>query len=405
MTWWNRPAFRGKDAIICDGSVRSGKTLSMTLGFILWSASTFSDQTFALCGKTIASLRRNVIVHLPEWLEGIGDVRERRGDNQLQITVDGHTNTYYLFGGKDESSYMLIQGMTLAGVLFDEAALMTRSFVEQAISRCSVEGSRFWFNCNPDHPQHWFYQEWILKAADHNALYLHFTMSDNLSLSHEIRARYERMYSGVFYSRYIQGLWCAAEGAIYKAFIEHPDRYLIRRSDVTNLHYIHIGHDIGGHKSRHTYVAVGFDRSFSHVTALMSWSLNAKDTSVEYISDRLADFAKQLRERYGFLDAVYADSAEQAILQTERARTGLTILNSIKNPILERIRCENYMLATGKLQIVAEDNAPLINGLKTAVWNEKKFEDERLDDGTSDICVLDGFEYAFEPFIKNIIRS
>lgn len=406
LTWWNRPRFREMDGIICDGSIRSGKTVSMTVGFLLWAMNTYSHQCFAICGKTIASLKRNIIIHVTEWTEGVLDVKIRNGENCLIIEYGDVINTFYMFGGKDEGSYALIQGMTLAGVLFDEVALMPQSFVEQAIARCSVEGSKLWFNCNPSHPQHWFYKEWVLKAGEKNCLYLHFTMNDNYSLSQKIRDRYEKMYSGVFYDRYIRGLWVAAEGVIYRAFVDNPQRYMIHRSDVRDLQYILIGHDIGGHKSRHTYVAVGFNRQFTQVTVLASRSLPATDTPVEYISDNLDSFADYIRRRYGFVKDVYADSAEQAILNTERARThGLIIHNSVKNNILDRIRCENYMFTSDLIRIVEEDNEPLINGLKTAVWNEKKFEDERLDDGTSDICVLDAFEYAFEPYIKRIMRS
>lgn len=218
LLWWKIPSQKNKDGIICDGSIRSGKTISMAVGFILWSMSCFENENFAICGRTIETLRRNVIVHLPTWLEGLFSVKERRSENMLIVTAGGRTNKYYLFGGRDESSYSLIQGITLAGVLFDEVALMPRSFVEQAMARCSVTGSRFWFNCNPESPSHWFYKEWILNASKRNMLYLHFTMDDNLSLDAKIKARYESMYSGVFYDRYIRGLWTVAEGLIYTMF-------------------------------------------------------------------------------------------------------------------------------------------------------------------------------------------
>ena len=156
LTWWNRPKYKDYDCIICDGSIRSGKTVSMTDGFILWSMSSFNGQNFAICGKTIESLRRNVVTLMPQWLEGIFTITERRSENKLIITAGNKTNYYYLFGGKDESSYTLVQGITLAGVLFDEVALMPRSFVEQALARCSMNKSRFWFNCNPENPMHWF---------------------------------------------------------------------------------------------------------------------------------------------------------------------------------------------------------------------------------------------------------
>lgn len=211
-------AHKKKDGIICDGSIRSGKTVSMTIGFILWSMTRFQNQSFAICGRTIEALRRNVIVHVPTWLEGLFMVVERRSENKIVVTVSNRTNTYYLFGGRDESSYTLIQGITLAGVLFDEVALMPRSFVEQAMARCSVSGSKFWFNCNPESPGHWFYKEWIARHGSRNMLYVHFTMDDNLSLDEKIKERYENMYTGVFYDRYIRGLWVVAEGLIYSMF-------------------------------------------------------------------------------------------------------------------------------------------------------------------------------------------
>lgn len=140
---------------------------------------------------------------------------EKITHNILNVSYRGRKNRFYLFGGKDESSASLIQGMTLSGVMFDEVALMPRSFVEQAMARCSVTGSKFWFNCNPEYPEHWFYAEWIKKAKDKNALYLHFTMDDNPSLSQAVKQRYENLYSGVFYERFVKGRWVAVHGAVY----------------------------------------------------------------------------------------------------------------------------------------------------------------------------------------------
>lgn len=218
MTWWNRPGFEGYDGIICDGSIRSGKTVAMTVGFVMWAMKNFEGQNFALCGKTIESLRRNVTSNLSTWLAGVFSFREHRTENKIVVSAAGRSNNFYLFGGKDESSASLIQGITLAGILLDEVALMPRSFVEQACARCSVENSKLWFNCNPEGPAHWFYTTWVLEAAKRNMLHLHFTMDDNLSLSASVKARYESLYSGVFYDRFIRGLWVVAEGLIYTMF-------------------------------------------------------------------------------------------------------------------------------------------------------------------------------------------
>ncbi len=133
----------------------------------------------------------------------------------LEISFQNRTNRFYLFGGRDESSASLIQGITLAGIFLDEVALMPRSFVEQALARCSLNKSAFWFNCNPENPKHWFYEEWIKKAEEKNCLYLHFTMKDNPSLSKKVIRRYESLYSGAFYERFVLGRWVAADGLVY----------------------------------------------------------------------------------------------------------------------------------------------------------------------------------------------
>lgn len=226
MSWWCKNSeYYNYDAIICDGAVRSGKTFCMALSFVIWSFYEFSGADFALCGKTIKSLKRNMVTPVIPLLKSIGfECEEKISENKLTITYHGVKNRFYLFGGKDESSASLIQGMTLSGVLFDEVALMPRSFVEQALARCSVAGSRFWFNCNPEYPEHWFYCEWIKRARDRNALYLHFTMDDNPSLTNQVKKRYESLYSGVFYQRFIKGRWVAVYGAVYP-FMENEEMY------------------------------------------------------------------------------------------------------------------------------------------------------------------------------------
>ena len=217
LNWWCAGSkYSAKNGIICDGAVRSGKTLCMSLSFVFWAFYAFNDTSFALCGKTISSLRRNVVTPMIPMLKSLGfNATEKISKNMLEIQRGSVKNRFYIFGGRDESSASLIQGMTLGGVLFDEVALMPRSFVEQALARCSLEGSRFWFNCNPEHPFHWFYNEWIKKADEKNMLYLHFTMDDNPSLSQEVKQRYENLYSGVFYERFVRGRWVAVHGAVY----------------------------------------------------------------------------------------------------------------------------------------------------------------------------------------------
>ena len=238
LCWWLPESSAGfYDAIICDGAVRSGKTLCMSVSFVTWASSAFSDCSFALCGKTIASLKRNVVTVILPVLRELGfECTEKHSKNLIEISYRGITNRFYLFGGKDEGSAALIQGMTLAGVLLDEVTLMPRSFVEQALARCSVDGSKLWFNCNPEHPMHWFHEEWIKKHEEKNCLYLHFTMKDNPSLTPAIIRRYEKLYSGAFYERFVLGRWVAAQGSVYPMFSQ--EKHVVDPPDVFESYYI-----------------------------------------------------------------------------------------------------------------------------------------------------------------------
>lgn len=220
LNWWcDASPVKDMDGIIADGAIRSGKTVAMSLSYVMWAMESFSGNNFGMCGKTIGSFRRNVLFWLKLMLKSRGyNVKDHRADNMIVVSRNGKENYFYIFGGKDERSQDLIQGITLAGCFFDEVALMPESFVNQATGRCSVTGSKFWFNCNPDGPYHWFKTNWIDKKKEKNIIYLHFTMDDNLSLSEKIKARYRSMYSGVFYKRYILGMWCVAEGIIYDMF-------------------------------------------------------------------------------------------------------------------------------------------------------------------------------------------
>lgn len=208
------------DALICDGAVRSGKTSIMIVAFIDWAMREFSNQRFGICGKTVDSATKNIVTPYISmtYAKERYTLRWRRSDKILEVSRGAVRNYFEIFGGKDESSFMLIQGRTLAGVLMDEVALMPQSFVQQAMARCSVDGARLWFSCNPDNPNHWFYLNWIQKHKERNALYLRFSMEDNPSLSQKILEQYKNRYTGVFYDRYIRGLWVAAEGLIYPMY-------------------------------------------------------------------------------------------------------------------------------------------------------------------------------------------
>lgn len=306
-----------------------------------------------------------------------------------------------MFGGKDESSFTLIQGRTLAGVLLDEVALQPRSFVEQALARCSVAGSKFWFSCNPASPGHWFYKEWICKAKERNALHLHFKLEDNPSLSAEIIRRFHSLYTGVFYKRFILGLWVAAEGVVYPQFADDQKPFLLDTAPA--IIRASIGVDFGGTGSAHSFTLVGFTAGYREIVILDEYYHSNKEQGVlspSQLDAAFVDFVRRAQVKYGVYEA-YCDSAEQTLIRglmiaAARNHLPVQVRNAKKGPINDRIAFYNSMMAQGRFKVLRHCKAT-IDALSNAVYDSKRpMEDIRLDDGSTNIDSLDSMEYATE---------
>ena len=388
VTWWtdNSP-YKDKDGIICDGSIRSGKTTVMSLSFVIWAMTRFNGENFALCGKTIQSLRRNVIKQLKLMLKSRGyTVIEHRSENSMTIIRGDVENEFYLFGGKDEGSQDLIQGITLAGVFFDEVALMPESFVNQATGRCSVEGSKFWFNCNPEGPDHYIKAEWIDKLTEKNLIRIHFTMKDNPSLALNIIERYERMYKGVFYDRFILGLWVLASGIIFRYFAENDEPYLFDDDEIFDkkgklkvaFSKMVMGIDFGGNGSKTTFYLMGYLNRYKDFRGLEEDGLPiTEDIDAKAICDKFIEFYRMCIEKYGRVDWVFPDSASPTMINSLRSaaiEAGLpsrNIRGCRKNEVADRPRTIDMLFNTGRLKI----NRRCVNIRKAIAqlrWDEKK---------------------------------
>lgn len=405
LNWWcDTSPVKDCDGIIADGAIRSGKTVSMSLSFVLWAMNSFNGQNFAMCGKTIGSFRRNVLFWLKLMLKSRGyQVVDHRADNLVVITKGKTENYFYVFGGKDERSQDLIQGITLAGVFFDEVALMPESFVNQATGRCSVDGSKYWFNCNPDGPYHWFKTNWIDRRKEKKLLYLHFTMDDNLSLSEKIKARYRSMYTGVFYKRYILGLWCMAEGIIYDMF--DPERHV---KPILNFFGKLIDHN--------RYVSC--DYGTQNATVFLLWNKGIdgiwyctreyyysgrekgkQKTDAEYADD-LIDWLEGTKIR-----AVIVDPSAASFIAELRKR-GFQVIKA-KNEVEDGIRMVGTMLNLEKIKI-AESCKNTIKEFASYVWDEKateRGEDKPVKDHDHAMDALRYFVYTVLGNQKAIIKN
>lgn len=342
-----------KDGIIADGAIRSGKTLCMSLSYVLWAMESFNQQNFGMAGKTIGSFRRNVLFWLKLMLKSRGySVVDHRSDNLIVVSKGDTQNFFYIFGGKDERSQDLIQGITLAGMFFDEVALMPESFVNQATGRCSVTGSKFWFNCNPDNPRHWFKVNWIDKCEEKHIIYLHFTMDDNLSLSEKIKERYRSIYVGVFFKRYILGLWCVAEGLVYSMFDE--EKHVTDEHMSGALEYI-VSIDYGT-VNPFSAGLWAFDGKYSQREAELYY--NSRE-----VGKRVDDEAyyKMLKELIGDrkVSCIIIDPSAASFIEVIK-KYGEYTVRKADNDVLDGIRVVTTMLNKGLLKIYKDLNLPLI---------------------------------------------
>lgn len=391
LNWWTKDSpVKDMDGIIADGAIRSGKTVSMSLSFVMWAMSSFDGMNFAMCGKTIGSFRRNVLTSLKLMLRSRGyQVKDHlAGDqpNMVEISRKGVTNYFYVFGGKDERSQDLIQGITLAGVFFDEVALMPESFVNQATGRCSVKGSKYWFNCNPAGPMHWFKVGWINKSIGYlgkkkaeelrasnkevkNILYLHFTMEDNLSLDEEIKKRYRSMYAGVFFLRYIKGLWAVAEGLIYTMFTKSANIY----NDETRpkgLEYLStriVALDYGT-TNPCVFLDIYDDGETIWVDREYRWDSRVEKEGQKTDSQYGDDMVAFMGDNPDLQCEIVADPSAASFTAELRGRG--YIVKPADNEVLDGIRVVAALFQSGKIK-VHERCAGLITELRSYVWDDK----------------------------------
>ena len=381
------------DAIICDGAVRSGKTSIMMVAFMDWAMRRFNNCRFGICGKTVDSATKNIVVPYTQmaYANERYSIRWRRSEKILEVRRGNTVNIFEVFGGKDEASAALIQGRTLAGVLLDEVALMPQSFVQQALARCSVAGSRLWFSCNPDTPEHWFYKEWICKAKEKNALYLHFAMTDNPSLSEETLRKYETYYTGVFYNRYIKGLWVVAEGLVYDFFGE---------DQITDEIPKHGEYSISIDYGTLNPCSMGlwcWDGSMA--TRIREYYYSGRDTQRQKTDE---EYYHELEKLAGNLpiNRVVVDPSAASFIECIR-RHGRFSVRKADNDVLDGIRTTARLLKAGRMKI-HRSCKDCIREFRLYRWDDKQNSDKPIKENDH---AMDDCRYYANTILRRYVRG
>lgn len=388
---------------ILEGSVRSGKTWISLIAWALWVATRPKDYLYMMCAKSLQTLKRNCLLPLQELV----------GENNFKFSLS--TKEGILFGRKimleganDQRSEGKIRGITLGGAYCDELTLFPKDFFTMLLSRLSEPGAKLIATTNPDVPTHWLLKEYLKNEKLSDDLFrMFFYIDDNTTLDKKYVESLKKEYTGVYYDRFILGKWVVANGAIYKVFSDSPTAFYAR--DLPHFDYINVGLDFGGNGSQHALVCSGITHDMRKLYALKAERIPAADMTPQALYKRVYDFCAEIKTTYGNISALYADSAEQTLIAGLRQALrplGVIVKNSLKREINDRIRAATMLMGGGRFYMIAAECQTLVESFQGAVWDDKAIgKEERLDDGTSDIDTLDAFEYSFERFIPQLIRS
>ena len=397
MSWWmDSSPVREQEILIADGAVRSGKTVALINGFVDWSLDRFSDQNFILAGKSMGALTKNVLNPLKKMLI-TKDFPFHHVRSTEEPRLEIGSNDYYLYGANNISSKDTLTGLTAAGSFADQVALFPENFVSTMIDRCSIKDSRHWWNCNPQGPKHYIKTDYIDKAEEKRVFRQNFQLDDNLTLSQQIKDRYRRIHSGMWYKRNIKGRWVKAEGLIYDMY--DSDRHIVSEGEVPEIKRRWVGIDYGtSHATAFVLIGLGVD---GNLYILDEYKHSGKDMATSKTdSDYAEEFRDWLRDQKGepivprwiSIDP----SAKSFRLQLWREREKHGALGKVRkadNDVLDGIRLVSSLFSSGRLKIV-DSCEETKEELMLYSWDQKaqeRGEDKPLKENDH---LLDGLRYA-----------
>lgn len=409
-----------------EGGKRGGKNVLTTVAFCI-KLEMHPDRLHLIGGVSIATAKLNILdcdgFGMLNYFSGRCREGEYKNRDCLYVQTATGEKIVLVSGGGKDGDQKLIQGNTYGMVYITEANLCHPNFIKEAFDRTLSSSDRAIFHdLNPKAPGHWYYTDVLDFHEKQQRLnpqygynYGHFTIADNMSVSDAklkaILATYDKQ--SVWYKRDIKGQRVAAEGLIYRLFADNPLPYRIEEKNVKNLLEINVGVDFGGNKSGHAFVATGITRAYNSLIGLASERhVNSpRIIDPDTLGQLLITFCQGIIRRFGYITNIYPDNAEQTLIAGLRSslRKGglgwLRIEDALKIAINDRIRFTNRLIEQKRFFYIPEYCKTLEDALSTAIWDpDEPIEDVRLDDGTTDIDTLDGFEYTFERNISQMIR-
>lgn len=406
--------YEDKRINLLTGSVRSGKTYISLLEWAIFVGTMPENVEFLMTGKTLTSLKRNCL----------GLLQVLVGENNFKFSLSQKTGklfgrTIWLEGANDDRAEAKIRGMTLGGAYVDELTQIPEDFYKMLLSRLSIKDAKLYATTNPDTPTHWVKQQ-IIDNDKINKKVWTFTLDDNIILRKqneeyfdELKKEYQSM-GGVFYERFILGLWVVAEGLIYKQFVDNSEMFMRDEArdeygNKINFLIVSIGIDYGATEGETEFKATGITPYFKQAWSIDEMKLKGL-YAPEQMYEKFIEFYKRVVEEYGKVTHCFADYGALGQVLTyglnrylQEHAIPLKVEDCIKGKIIDRIYMDQILFAQGR-RFILNKCKYLKEAYEMAVWDDKH-EDERLDDGTTPIDDLDASEYSMFPFYDKLVMN
>lgn len=407
---------------VAHGGKRGGKNVINGLAFCI-ALENHPDKLHLIAGYDTSSAKLNILdcdgYGVLNYFAGRCKEGKYKNRECLYINTATGTKVLLISGGGKANSYKTIKGNTYGMAYITEANECHPDFLKEVEDRTlSSDDRKIFHDLNPKSPKHWYYEEYLKfheeqqkKDSNYGFNYEEFNIFDNLSITNDklkkVLSTYDK--NSIWYKRDILGKRIASESFLFSPIIDHEQDYIVEKA---NIGYVSMGIDFGGNGSAHSFVTSSILRDFSEVTVLRSDRteiINDIHIKLKQLKDAFKKHLLFILNKYGKVDIIWADCAEQVLISAlqevlDELELSIPIKDSIKTPINSRIYAINMLLMIKKLKFVKGDTDTIIKALQEAVQDPKENEDRWLDDGTSDIDSIDGFNYGIEYWYKQILK-
>lgn len=365
------------------------------------------DGLYCIFGVSKGTIERNVLQPLRQ-IYGKNLIGTINSNNISKL----FNEEVYCLGCEKVNQVSKIQGTSIKYAYGDEVAKWNQEVFVMIQASLDKDYSCFDGALNPENQSHWLKKDFLDRIEEDNLdVYVqHYTIFDNPFLSKEFVDNLCKEYAGtVYYDRLILGQWKNAEGIIYRQFADNPSLYIKDNADDINFMIISIGIDYGANQSSTRFICNGITPYFKEVWALDEMKMEGV-YSPNILYEKFKEFYNRIIQKYGKVTHAYGDYGALGEILTfglnrylQQNNISLKVDDCVKGRIVDRIELDCQLFGQGKRFILRQCKG-LIEAYTEALWNDKG-QDERLDDGTTDIDSLDANEYSYFSFYDKFVTN